>query len=762
MVMALLRVIFSSSEADRYRWRRFRRDLSRSVNWGAWIPGILGPTAISVGWLWVSALQTESIKNQLLIRFAQERVNQAAQSLSAETKDYAIWDETFSFLKGANPDYISRNFNSYTFGRIPFVAFFGDDGSLLSAYQYNADRRRIESMSAAVKRDILDLIPSEPVSPSRMFLGSVAGKPYLVALQSVLPTSANGSSSGGLLFVRAVDRFQSLTLNQAIGIISENFLPSQPLKNSLLGPIEIEIKHPQLVGRQTLQHVVTRRPLERIQALQATLLVLGFDLLLLSVIAVRSYLIRRRHRKVDLERLRHQRRLSRDLSQREATDALTGLLSELGLIRSFKGQGLNFPDFLQLVIHINLDNFSFVMSSMGRSGGDVALIGVANELRRSVHSSSLIARISADEFVCCIIGTSDASLLSELSQLAQAINQLKITVEGHSPISIRASLGASFVDPADPVKALHEASVACRITKMGGGASYQLYGESQGATSTYLAIQHSNEELLAAIRDDRIRLFAQNAWSLVDADRFPSVYVELLARIEAVSDGHCYWSESLIEAAAFCGTLKLLDVHILELAIAAISNIVKASPAGSLNLVYAINITADVLLTDNFVSQLDRQLEQHGLDPAFLCLELTEQAALRNPIQAISTMKRLRKLGVKLAMDDFGTGTTSLGYLRDLPLDYVKIDKSYVWRLMSEATSELVIQFVVELGKEIGFSTIAEGVEDANLLVKLQELGVTIAQGYLVTRPKPFSGKEGLWIFADSGRDRDFEIVTSS
>jgi diguanylate cyclase (GGDEF)-like protein len=559
------------------------------VNWGAWIPGILGPTAISVGWLLASALQTENIKNQLLVRFAQERVSQAAQGLSAETKDYAIWDETFAFLKGSNPDYIARNFNSYTFGRIPMIVFFDGAGSLVSAYQYNTDRRRIEPLPAAAKRDILELIPSEFISPSQMFMGRVAGKPYLVALQSVLPTNANGPSSGGLLFVRAVDHFQSFTLNEAIGIISETFLPPQPINHSLLGPIEIEIKHPQLVGRQTLQHVVTRRPVERIQALQTILLVLGFDLLLLGVIAFRSYLIRRRHRKIDLERIRNQRRLSRDLSQREATDSLTGLLSELGLIRSIKGQGLNFPDFIQLAIHLNLDNFSFVMGSMGRSGGDMALIGVANELRRFVHSSSLVARISADEFICCIIGTSDAALLSELSQLALTINQLKITVEGHSPISIRASLGASFVDPDDPVKALHEASVACRITRMGGGASYQLYGESQGATTTYLAIQHSNEELLAAIRDNRIRLYAQHAWSLVDADRFPSVYVELLARIEDVSDGHCYWSESLIEAAAFCGTLKLLDIHVLDIAIAAISNIVKASPAGSQNLVYVFH-----------------------------------------------------------------------------------------------------------------------------------------------------------------------------
>ena len=208
-------------------------------------------------------------------------------------------------------------------------------------------------------------------------------------------------------------------------------------------------------------------------------------------------------------------------------------------------------------------------------------------------------------------------------------------------------------------------------------------------------------------------------------------------------------------AANVCGSLRLLDLHILERAIPAISTIVKAGAPGCRELVYAINVTADVLLTNDFVTQLDRQLEQHGLDPQLVCLEITEQAALRNPAQAISTMKRLRKLGVKLAMDDFGTGTTSLGYLRDLPLDYVKIDKSYVWKLLSEATSRRIIQFVVELGKEIGFKTVAEGVEDEELLCELQRLGVSIAQGYLVTRPKPFSAGQDAWIFAESGQSRN-------
>lgn len=741
--------------AARHRWQRFRRDLARCVNWWAWIPGILGPTAISAGLLLASALQTEQLKNQLLVRFAQERLNQASQSLIADTRDYAIWDETHQFLQGNNPAYISKNFNAFTFARTPIVALFDDKAELVAAYHYESPRRRIEPLPIASRLELLDLLPTGTSPPSRAFLGTVAGKPYLLSLQSVLPTEGEGKSSGRLMFVRGVDTFQSLTLNEAIGIIRERFHRPQPLKPKLLGPIELEIPHPQLAGREPVQHVVSRSPQERIQALQAILLLLLFDLVLLAVIATRSYLTSRHHRYVDLQLLRQQKRLSRDLQQQESTDSLTGLLSEVGLRRGIRDQHQRFADFRQLVLHINLDHFAFITSGMGRSAGDVVLIGLARELRRFMHPSALIARISADEFACCLIGTSEAALLSELSELSQRLNQLDIAVEGHNPVSISASVGASFVDPADPITAMHQASVACRITKMGGGGGYQLYGESHGATSTYLAIQHSNEELLAAIRDDRIRLHAQHAWSLEQGDQLPAVYVELLARIEAAGDGHCYWSESLIEAANFCGSLRQLDLHILERAIPAISDIVKAGAPGYRELVYAINVTADVLLTNDFVTQLDRQLEQYGLDPQLVCLELTEQAALRNPAQAISTMKRLRKLGVKLAMDDFGTGTTSLGYLRDLPLDYVKIDKSYVWKLRTEATSRLVIQFVVELGKEIGFRTVAEGVEDEELLRELQKLGVSIGQGYLVTRPKPFSARNDDWIFAQSGRSRN-------
>lgn len=740
----------------RPRWRRFQRDLARCENWWAWILAILAPTAVSGGLLFAWALQSEQEKNQLLVRFAQERINQASQSLTAETKDYAIWDETHSFMLNANSDYINKHFNSFTFARTPIVAFFDRSGGLVGAYHFDNGRQKIEPLPQNQRQDLLRLVSKSVRAPgeSHAFLGTVADRPYLLSLQSVFPTSGEGASSGQLLFVRDVDMFQSSTLYEAVGILSESFQASRPLQSSLLGPIEIDIPHPQLLGHEPIQHLVIRRPIERVQALKAMLLLLGFDVLLLAVIAARSYVMSRRHRFEDLQLMRRERHLSRNLRQRNAIDSLTGLLSESGLIEAIGQQKQMFPQFLQLALHINLDHFAFMTSGIGRSGGDTVLRGVAMALERNLHPSSKIARLSADEFACTIIGTSESALLSDLSELSQTINQLEIPVDGHHPIAIHASIGASFVDSADPNKALHEASVACRITKMAGGSAYQVYGEAHGATSTYLAIQRNNEELLAALRDDRIKLYAQHAWSLNPADALRSVYVELLARIEDLDDQHCYWSEAIVEAANFCGSLKLLDFHILDLAIPAISDVLRQRPAGCEDLIYAVNISADVLLTDNFATLLDRQLEQYGLEPGVLCLELTEQAALRNPAQAISTLKRLRKIGVRLAMDDFGTGTTSLGYLRDLPLDYVKIDKSFIWKLRQDPSSRLIVQFVVQIGKEIGFSTIAEGVEDVAMLRELQELGVSIVQGNLVTRPQPFGCGEGQWIFAAAGGGR--------
>ncbi|MCS5706578.1 EAL domain-containing protein [Synechococcus sp. FGCU-3] len=149
--------------------------------------------------------------------------------------------------------------------------------------------------------------------------------------------------------------------------------------------------------------------------------------------------------------------------------------------------------------------------------------------------------------------------------------------------------------------------------------------------------------------------------------------------------------------------------------------------------------------------QLLQLLNHHALPAQHLCLEITEQVALRNPVQAERTMERLRCLGVSFAMDAFHAGMTSLGYLRDLPLNYVKIDKSFIRLCQLETSSRMMVEFIVQLGRELGLRTMAEGVEPWEMLQCVRDLGISMTQGHLTTRPMPFSPPSAGWLFAGNG-----------
>ena len=151
--------------------------------------------------------------------------------------------------------------------------------------------------------------------------------------------------------------------------------------------------------------------------------------------------------------------------------------------------------------------------------------------------------------------------------------------------------------------------------------------------------------------------------------------------------------------------------------------------------------------------RVETLLEQQNLAGRHLCFEITEQAAMRNLEVVKGTMQRLRQIGIRFSLDDFGAGMTSLSHLRDLPLDYVKIDKAFVWRVKSDLASRLTVEFVVRMGRELGFEIIAEGVEDLHLMYFLRDLGVTIAQGYATSIPGLFDPHANPARLASSGQE---------
>ena len=740
------------------RLRRALRDGEARAQLRGWWPTIAATGLISSAAVAAAAGQTEQFKNTLLASFATEKIAQIAGDLSAEASDWAVWEETDRFLQGRNPHYFTRHFNRYSFARSPLVAALDHRGHLVASARFDEGSQQVVPLAPGAAAELAALLPKgDPLAPIT-FLARFQGRPYLMSAQPVQASGTASPKHGRLLFVRPLATPQTTgSLQRALGITGEHYQPpGTPAAGAApwapLAPLQIQIPHPSWQGKAPLQQVIVRRPSERFAALQGIGALMLGGLVLVGALGARATLRHRaqRHQSLRAERIRRQ--LHRDLAHRRSHNPLTGLANEVGLVEAMAAQHARFPTFIQAVVVLDIDHFAVVNSGLGRAGGDALLRAYGRHLQAVNHPSACVAHLAADQFACGLVSTSEAALRSEVAALSQSLNDVELHIDGHT-VNVTVSVGACLIGEGDVSQALHQASIACSLVKLAGGRSHQFYGDAGASTVSYLDMQRMNEALVAAIKDNRITLHGQHAWRLSTAPHLPAVYVELLARICDPDTGAPCWSEPMVEAARFCGSLTLLDDHILELALGQIAA-VQRDPAlarQARDLVFAINITADTLLAPDLPARLTALLERHQVEAASICLELTEQAALRDPQAAIVRMHQLRRLGLKLSLDDFGTGTTALGYLRDLPLDYVKIDKRFIWTLQEEISSRLIVQFVVELGREIGFQTVAEGVEDLPLLLELQRLGIGIAQGYITTRPRPFLEREPHWVFADAG-----------
>jgi diguanylate cyclase (GGDEF)-like protein len=747
------------------RLRRSLRDGQALAELRGWLPTIATTGLISAAAVVAAAIQTERFKNDLLARFASEKIAQMAADLRAEANDWAVWDETHRYLQGLDPAYFQRHYNRYSFARSPMVAAFDRRGRLVGSARFDASQQRVVALDPALERQLSALIPpGNPLAPLT-FLAQFQQRPYLMSAQPARSNSTASPSSGRLLFLRPLAAAEHSgtapkpagSLQRALGIVSEHFRPhvepaTQDGPDHPLAPLRIQVLHAEWQGKTPLHQLIVRTPNERIAALRGIGGLMLGGLVLVAGLGTRSTLRHRVSRFQNLRSEQSRRRLNRDLAHRHSHDALTGLVNEAGLMDAMAQQRSRYPSFLQVLLVLDIDHFAVVNNSLGRAGGDLVLQAFARYLQAGCHPSARVGRLAANQFACGLVSTSEAALRSEVAALTQTLNDFAAPIDGHT-VTLTVSVGACLIGDGDLAQALHHASIACSLVKLAGGRGHQFFGDERASALSYLEMQRMNEALVAAIKDNRIALHGQHAWQLNPTAHLPAVYVELLARIHDPIEATHHWSEAMIEAARFCGSITLLDEHILALAFRQIAEVRDdpALAASARELVFAVNITADTLLGPDLPARLAALLDQHQLDPACICLELTEQAALRDPKAAIVRMHQLRRMGLKLSLDDFGTGTTSLGYLRDLPLDYVKIDKRFIWGLQSEAISRLIVQFVVELGKEIGFQTVAEGVEAVDLLLQLQQLGICIAQGYITTRPRPFLEREPHWVFGDAG-----------
>ena len=749
----------------RHRWTRFHRGVRHNPKLPGWLAFTAGSFVVGAALIVGTTLGTEQSRNALVAAATAERLERRARDLEDFSRDWASWDETRNHLLGRNPGFYARNVAPASLASRPLMVLLNRQGQLVSGVMASADGKRVLPLRPSLGRELLQATaPVADLSRSSTQLVQLDGEAVLVTIQPVRGTDGQGAPVGQLLFTEPIARYISpdSPISRAMGIVQARVGPADNhTGHGVLGPIDVAVPLAIEPGRTPLTLVLGREADERRAGLVAIGILAGAEVAFLLTAILLSEASRRQRRYGELSQKRIQRQLQATTSVERGHDPLTGLLNGTGLVQAIPARLQRYRDFRHVLMHVDLDRFSQVNNGLGRERGDRVLVALARWLEQHLHPSSLVARVGGDKFAITLIGMRQSSLQDEAQRLHTQLNQLEFGVDS-SFVNLSASAGARILEisPEQPLeeqeaacrRALEEAALACDVAKLSHRQTCQFFDAGDGSMEGYLALQARNQQLLGAIRDDQLDLFGQHAWDLEQPD-LPARYVELLTRLRDPATGRWSWGEDMVEAANVGGSMGRLDRHVLRLAIARLGGYLRLPEARHIpaGMVFAVNITPDTLLDDTFTDQLLQLLNDHALPVQRLCLEITEQVALRNPVQAERTMERLRSLGVSFAMDDFGTGMTSLGYLRDLPLDYVKIDKTFIRRCEMERSSRMVVEFIVQLGRELGFRTVAEGVETPQMLHYVKDLGIGLAQGYITTRPIPFSRPSDGWIFATGG-----------
>jgi len=425
-------------------------------------------------------------------------------------------------------------------------------------------------------------------------------------------------------------------------------------------------------------------------------------------------------------------------------DPLTGLPSRLLYVNNLKlalerlGRG---PNRSVAVLFLDLDRFKVINDSLGHAEGDELLVAVAERVGHSLRRHETLARFGGDEFVILcedIFDDEDAVAVAE-----RVLKAFSLPFQlAHGETIAAASIGISVTsDPnQDPDDLIRDADAAMYRAKGAGGARVVLFDEVTRERA--LARLHNENAIRKAIDREEFRVFFQPEVS-IDGERITGL--EALVRWQHPERGLLGPGE-FISLAEETGLIVPLGTWILRDACKRAVVWQRGRPSHQ-PLILRVNVSARQLGQDSFRETVAAIIKETGIDPAWLCLEVTESVLIEDPESSIRVLTELKELGIRIAIDDFGTGYSSLEYLRRLPVDCVKVDRSFVRGLPDNEEDVAIVNAVIELGHALKLSVTAEGVETADQLGNLQTAGCDTAQGFLFYRPEPPEVVERL--FAD-------------
>ena len=414
-------------------------------------------------------------------------------------------------------------------------------------------------------------------------------------------------------------------------------------------------------------------------------------------------------------------------------DELTGLLNRSAFEQKLEEALVESRDtgIKHALAFVDLDRLKIINDSAGHVAGDALLRGVAGALPNYLREGDVIGRLGGDEFGIILLGCSldDATMI--LENLNTRASAIQFPWDDRS-YSVGASIGVTEITPdvRSPSAVLAQADVACLTAKMAGRNRVSIYRPEQSE-----AVDRHREIAVAAglelaIEEGRLRLFAQRIVACADPtqERY-EILVRMLDR-----DGTVIPPSVFIPAAERYDLIGVIDRWVVREALSIIER------AGYLERDTRIhlNLSAASIGDASFAAYVREVLETTDVAPGILAFEITETAVVSNMAVAATTVGRLREMGCQIALDDFGVGLSSFNYLRQFPVDMVKIDGSFIHNMTANAVDRYIVKSIHQIAKELGAQTVAEFVEDQATFELVSALGITFAQGYAIHRPEPF------------------------
>ena len=424
--------------------------------------------------------------------------------------------------------------------------------------------------------------------------------------------------------------------------------------------------------------------------------------------------------------------LEEALRRQAVTDPLTGLNNRSGFKSAFR-MALERARRVRksvALMFIDLDHFKRINDTLGHAVGDFLLTSVASRLRECVRSYDIVSRIGGDEFSVVLDELDDAANAAQIaSKILNALRQ-PFRLEDGMRVTISASIGiASFPECSDDVDMLMQAAgVAMYQAKSDGRNLYHFYMPEMNAKARHRLMLE--QALRVAVEDDAFFLHYQPQ---VDLGSGRVVGYEALLR----------WDHERIGSIAPSTFVPMLEETglIIPMGQWVFSTGCRQRHAwdGMLpeQCSLSINLSARQFADKNLVPQIQRVLEANQLPPYQLEIELTESMLMSNTEHTRGLLRSLKDIGLKLSVDDFGTGYSSLAYLKQFALDALKIDKQFIDNLTTSGKDKAIARSIIQLGHNLGMQVIAEGVETADQVETLQQLGCDVVQGFYFGRPVP-------------------------